>query len=477
MTTSLASFFDEEYYLRKNPDVAQSLSRADSPVTTGYEHFALFGMREGRNPSVFFDTPYYIAQNPDVSAVVTAGTTTAYEHFVNYGNKEIRSPTAFFDASWYLANNTDVAVPVYRGELTAYGHAFASGFNEIRHMTPFFSPTAYVMANTDVGTAVQLGHASPLRHFAEYGVAESRSLGNGIELSWFLQDTTFTRAVFTGDFTAAFARVSAVAPFLPSFQKPDGYSYAATLSPPEDFISTISLVIPSELTEATAPDSYSKLVIGHDTSAKSLTLSGTGATAGVTVDLGTGKITDGTKILMLRTDVTYTTVDVSDIATAPLTVKAGTGAVTITGSARADILIGGEGADTLIGGADLDTLTGGAGADTFVLASSSASDADTITDFVSGTDKISLSDAVFTLTGAAGAALAVADYTEVADAAALTGGSLTAATDAQKIIVLLDSGSIYFNSNGASAGGLTLIGVLQNAGAAVDPAITDFVLG
>lgn len=477
MTTSLKSFFDEEYYLRKNSDVREFLSRADSPITTGYEHFALFGMREGRNPSVFFDTSYYIAKNKDVSDVVSKGTTTAYEHFVNYGNRELRSPTAFFDANWYLTNNNDVAVRVYRGELTAYGHAFAKGFDEVRQSTPFFSPTAYVSANADVGTAVQLGRASPLRHFAEYGIAESRSLGNGLELSWFLQDTTFTRALFTGDFASAFARVSAVAPFIPAFQKPTDYSYAATLSAPENFISTVSLVVPSGLTVTKIPDSYSKLVVGYDTTAKSLTLSGTGATAGVTVDLSTGKITDGTKTVMLRTDVAYTTVDVSGVATAPLTVKAGTQGVTITGSARADTLTGGAGNDTLIGGADLDTLTGGAGADTFVLASSSAADAKTITDFVSGTDKVRLSDAVFTLTGAAGATLAAADYAEFANAAALTGGSLTATTDAQKIIVLLDSGSIYFNSNGATAGGLTLIGVLQNAGAAVDPAVTDFVLG
>jgi hypothetical protein len=44
-----------------------------------------------------------------------------------------------------------------------------------------------------------------------------------------------------------------------------------------------------------------------------------------------------------------------------------------------------RGADTLIGGGGNDSLTGGADADSFVL--SSLTGVDTITDFVSGTDR------------------------------------------------------------------------------------------
>ena len=72
----------------------------------------------------------------------------------------------------------------------------------------------------------------------------------------------------------------------------------------------------------------------------------------------------------------------------------------ITGGGGNDVLNGGGGNDTLIGGAGQDNLTGGAGLDTFVFRSAAeagngtgnnANNADFITDFLVGTDKIDLS--------------------------------------------------------------------------------------
>jgi Ca2+-binding RTX toxin-like protein len=61
-----------------------------------------------------------------------------------------------------------------------------------------------------------------------------------------------------------------------------------------------------------------------------------------------------------------------------------------------DTLDGGTGNDVLIGGYGLDTLTGGAGADVFVFnAPLVTGNADTITDFTVGEDKIYLDKAVF----------------------------------------------------------------------------------
>ena len=72
-------------------------------------------------------------------------------------------------------------------------------------------------------------------------------------------------------------------------------------------------------------------------------------------------------------------------------------AVTLNGLQGNDILVGGAGADTFVGGIGADTLTGNNGADTFKWITSggyesglTSGTADTITDFVSGTDKLKL---------------------------------------------------------------------------------------
>lgn len=79
----------------------------------------------------------------------------------------------------------------------------------------------------------------------------------------------------------------------------------------------------------------------------------------------------------------------------------GAGNDLLVGSAGQDVLRGGTGHDVLIGGHGQDTLTGGAGADIFVFnATPGATDADTVTDFVVGTDRIMLDGRVFQGIGA-----------------------------------------------------------------------------
>ncbi len=74
-------------------------------------------------------------------------------------------------------------------------------------------------------------------------------------------------------------------------------------------------------------------------------------------------------------------------------ITGGAEADTFTGGAKIDTISGGAGADTITGGLLADSLTGGIGADTFVYASvaqSSGANVDSITDFVSATDKLNV---------------------------------------------------------------------------------------
>lgn len=87
------------------------------------------------------------------------------------------------------------------------------------------------------------------------------------------------------------------------------------------------------------------------------------------------------------------TLDASAELDGTITYVGGGGVDTVTGGAKADTIGGGAGADVITGGKGADILTGGAGADVFTYTKaeqSTTSGADSITDFVSGTDKIAV---------------------------------------------------------------------------------------
>lgn len=156
------------------------------------------------------------------------------------------------------------------------------------------------------------------------------------------------------------------------------------------------------------------------------------------------------------------------------------GNVTSTSSGNLTV-IAGAGNSTIITGAAADTVTGGAGNDTITLGGASdvvvfnsLTGADTLTDFVAGTDRIQLSKAVFTaLAGAVNDVTLGTDFASVANAAALTGGSIGASTNAQALVYLQDVRTLYYNSDGATANGLTLVGTF-NTGVLL--AATDFTI-
>jgi Ca2+-binding RTX toxin-like protein len=142
-------------------------------------------------------------------------------------------------------------------------------------------------------------------------------------------------------------------------------------------------------------------------------------------------------------------------------------AATLTGSALADTLTGGTGADTLVAGAgnDMligkagnDRLTGGLGADTFWfdIATNATTNKDTITDFVTGTDKLQFSVSVLTALGAVGQ-FAVGDQRFWSSATGLAHD----ATD--RLIYNTTTGALSYDSNGNVAGGAVIIEVLGTA--------------
>jgi uncharacterized delta-60 repeat protein len=145
-------------------------------------------------------------------------------------------------------------------------------------------------------------------------------------------------------------------------------------------------------------------------------------------------------------------------------------ALTITGNGGVNILVGTAFNDTLSGGKGSDLLTGGGGADAFVFnfAPNASSNKDTITDFMSGTDVLQLSKAIYTaITGAPGG-LTTEQFWAAAGA--------TVGHDADdRIIYNTTTGVLYYDADGSGSGSAVQIALL---GTSAHPALayTDIAL-
>jgi Ca2+-binding RTX toxin-like protein len=128
-----------------------------------------------------------------------------------------------------------------------------------------------------------------------------------------------------------------------------------------------------------------------------------------------------------------------------------TTALNLTGNAFNNYVLGNNGANLINGGAGNDTLYGYGGADSFQFTTAlGAGNVDVLTDFVSGTDKIALDDAVFTQIGGLGALSA---------AAFVTGASAT--TTAHRIVYNGTTGQLFYDADGSGAGAAVLFATLQ----------------
>jgi hypothetical protein len=130
---------------------------------------------------------------------------------------------------------------------------------------------------------------------------------------------------------------------------------------------------------------------------------------------------------------------------------------TLTGTAGNDILMGFGGNDTLIGGAGNDTLVGGAGNDHFVY-NATNNGLDHIVDFALG-DSIDFAASAF------GSRLATGNAnTGTLNASHFVSGATEGSFGANGAGFFYNTSShtLYYDSNGNSAGGLTAVAVLDN---------------
>jgi Ca2+-binding RTX toxin-like protein len=131
-----------------------------------------------------------------------------------------------------------------------------------------------------------------------------------------------------------------------------------------------------------------------------------------------------------------------------------TGVIIGSNSNAADTLVGSVGRDTLNGRGGNDTLTGGAGGDRFAMTSApnTVGNNDTITDFEPGSDKLTLSDVIFT--SLPGGALAAGSF--------VSGASPVAADANDYILYNSVTGAVSYDADGSGSASAVVFATLAN---------------
>ncbi|MEA3193574.1 MAG: hypothetical protein QOD26_1907, partial [Betaproteobacteria bacterium] len=134
----------------------------------------------------------------------------------------------------------------------------------------------------------------------------------------------------------------------------------------------------------------------------------------------------------------------------------GSAALNGSGNSAANIILGNSGNNVLRTREGNDTVTGGGGRDLFdFTTAASATNVDTVTDFVSGTDELEFEDAAFTAIGAAGVWAA-------GDARFWSAAGATSGHDANDRLVYNSStGALYYDADGSGAGAAVQVATLQ----------------
>lgn len=188
-----AGLFDDEFYERHRPDVAERAFNA-------LWHYLLDGAREGAWPCPLFDPHYYAAQSPDL------GSENPLVHFIRIGSALGRKPHPLFHTEFYLSRYA-AAIPqgmhplghflttggtggfdphplfdssgylAQHPELRERGqnplvHYLAEGWREGAVPHPQFDGELYLQRYPDVKAA----GVDPLQHFVRYGQSEGRAM-------------------------------------------------------------------------------------------------------------------------------------------------------------------------------------------------------------------------------------------------------------------------------------------------------------
>jgi GT2 family glycosyltransferase len=99
-------WFDEEWYLAQNPEVAETVAAGRHGIQSGFEHYLLLG-HAGLSPHWLYDEALYREQVSEF-AVAAMGDANFYDHYLRSGARRGLRAHALFDPGFYTATG---AVP------------------------------------------------------------------------------------------------------------------------------------------------------------------------------------------------------------------------------------------------------------------------------------------------------------------------------------------------------------------------------
>ena len=196
-------FFDEAFYLAQNPDLRDGAEMAP------FEHYALYGANEGRQPHPFFCMKKNHRHVPERSwASITEYLSTppqrrknqsyffsdrwyklqvggvdwtktdSLEHYIRYGAENGLSPFPTMDPDYYASRWMS---PLERKTMTVLEH-FEKSSEPKRKTFSLFDDEYYNDIHRDIGA-----DTCPVSHFSKFGVWETRSY-SGLQSEAFIRN-------------------------------------------------------------------------------------------------------------------------------------------------------------------------------------------------------------------------------------------------------------------------------------------------
>lgn len=175
--------FDSRFYAEQNGDLMSAFGYNDGAL---YNHYANFGINEGRMASLFFDVNFYKSTYSDLRQAFGNNNRAYYDHFVNYGMNEGRASSIFLDVNFYKSRNGDLQQAFGNNNKAYYEHFVNYGINEGRAGSVNFDVKAYLANYGDLQKAFGTNYREAMKHYIKFGknegrqaVATSNNGGNG----------------------------------------------------------------------------------------------------------------------------------------------------------------------------------------------------------------------------------------------------------------------------------------------------------